>query len=514
MSSPKAYKHPDSTKNRQKTKFSDWFKERNDLKAQRPFALVTPNFVNARVLADNKKTAIIPTSIFEKLAKEIQPRLLTRESLKSFPELSMALEQAWGRMPRFCLIVPVREAVACSIAILGRQQKPEPALLATLVTALQERSFEANQLSDLDMADIQRLRHNSAPTIVVDGHGRPVLINEAAAEFYGDSRTPHLEHLLGRFAAGQLQRRRDELFTHRQLCFEAQLSLLKGTWRVEINASVLQEAIAIALTDLKEINEVIPRLPPIDSRIGKTPKESRTSRMIPRGNILCWLHCDPLPPLAIGPKFEITLGRKTPNDLILAHASVSRTHAAIKVRGSTVILEDLSSANGTYVNGRRSNHHTICIGDRIQIGPYEIVVREPTQRTQIRSCETTVFTQISFMNRDTALAGSLAETPLVELLQSLEFNQKTGSLTVISGKQGAFFSVVDGLPHSAQMGEIKDTEAVMALLLLHEGYFTFSNKAPKEEKTMNVTITSLLLEASRRIDEGSSASVELRDMNR
>lgn len=486
------------------TKFADWFKKKNDFKLQRPFALITANFVNARVLGDDKVTAMLPTSAFERLVKDTEPRLLTREALRSMPELTNALNQVWRRMPRFCLIVPAREAACYSLAILGRQQQPDPALLANLVSALEERAFEINQLSDQDMEAISSWSKESKPTIVVDKFGRPVLLNPEAANFYGEATTTHLENLLGRLTSVQLQNKKKELFERGQIDLDARIDLARGSWRATVTATVIHEAVAIVLSDIKQILEPIPSLPPsVDTRHTKSLKARRTSKLVPRGNILCWLHCDPLPPLALGPKFEITLGRHDHNDLVLPHPSVSRTHAAIKIRGPSVTLEDLSSANGIFVNGRRSEHHTIAIGDKIQIGPYEMEIREPVERSKITNCETTVHTQISFMNRDTALAGSLSETPLAELLQSLEFNQKTGTLTVISGRVEAYFSVVNGHAHSAQMGAEKDAEAVLSILNLKQGHFTFSNQAPTQERRMNTTITSLLLEASRRIDEGN-----------
>ena len=40
-------------------------------------------------------------------------------------------------------------------------------------------------------------------------------------------------------------------------------------------------------------------------------------------------------------------------DIVLADAEVSRNHARIEVRGATILLRDLKSTNGTYVNEQR-----------------------------------------------------------------------------------------------------------------------------------------------------------------
>lgn len=65
---------------------------------------------------------------------------------------------------------------------------------------------------------------------------------------------------------------------------------------------------------------------------------------------------------------DFSIGRGTNNDLVLADIAVSRRHTVIKVRRSRFILQDLSSGNGTIVNGALVKHHTLRNGDTIEIG--------------------------------------------------------------------------------------------------------------------------------------------------
>ncbi|HEU5161868.1 MAG TPA: FHA domain-containing protein, partial [Thermoanaerobaculia bacterium] len=51
-------------------------------------------------------------------------------------------------------------------------------------------------------------------------------------------------------------------------------------------------------------------------------------------------------------KPRMTIGRSEA-DIALDDAEASREHAALEIRGSNVILEDLGSTNGTFVNGKR-----------------------------------------------------------------------------------------------------------------------------------------------------------------
>jgi len=50
---------------------------------------------------------------------------------------------------------------------------------------------------------------------------------------------------------------------------------------------------------------------------------------------------------------KITVGRGDHNNLVLHHRSVSQTHCEILVHGTEVIVRDLGSTNGTFVNGIR-----------------------------------------------------------------------------------------------------------------------------------------------------------------
>jgi len=69
----------------------------------------------------------------------------------------------------------------------------------------------------------------------------------------------------------------------------------------------------------------------------------------------------------------VNIGRAESNDLVLAHASVSRYHARLSVLGGEdTLVTDLGSTNGTFVNGRRIQEHRLRDQDRMTIGMYEL----------------------------------------------------------------------------------------------------------------------------------------------
>ena len=68
------------------------------------------------------------------------------------------------------------------------------------------------------------------------------------------------------------------------------------------------------------------------------------------------------------------IGRSASCRLCLPFPDVSERHAVLTVRDGRAVLEDLHSANGTYVNGRRIDRkERIFSGDVITMGGVDIV---------------------------------------------------------------------------------------------------------------------------------------------
>ena len=85
----------------------------------------------------------------------------------------------------------------------------------------------------------------------------------------------------------------------------------------------------------------------------------------------------PLAGRAIEIACTLRLGRHPFNELSLADPGVSRYHCWILVRDGVASVEDLASANGTFVNGQRLRlRHPLKSGDRLRIGSTEFVFSE------------------------------------------------------------------------------------------------------------------------------------------
>ncbi len=71
----------------------------------------------------------------------------------------------------------------------------------------------------------------------------------------------------------------------------------------------------------------------------------------------------------------VRLGRAADNDLVIAHPSISAHHAELHFDGERFILRDLSSSNGTFVNGERVTSAILDAGDVVHLGPVALEFR-------------------------------------------------------------------------------------------------------------------------------------------
>lgn len=72
---------------------------------------------------------------------------------------------------------------------------------------------------------------------------------------------------------------------------------------------------------------------------------------------------------------RLVIGRKPECDIRIPVPSVSREHCEVRVEGGKVVVKDLGSSNGTYVNRERIQETELAPGHLIGVGPAVFVVR-------------------------------------------------------------------------------------------------------------------------------------------
>lgn len=117
----------------------------------------------------------------------------------------------------------------------------------------------------------------------------------------------------------------------------------------------------------------------------------------------------------------ITLGREETNSVVLNHASVSRKHCRIERTDEGILLSDLESKNGTFVNGVPVPSALLEHGTEIRIGSVRMLFLDREEQTPSEflndepvAGESTIYLRESDLlytreNRDGALAERLSQ---------------------------------------------------------------------------------------------------------
>ena len=82
----------------------------------------------------------------------------------------------------------------------------------------------------------------------------------------------------------------------------------------------------------------------------------------------------------------ITIGRTPDNKIVVPHPQVSAHHAHILNQGGQLFLEDLGSANGTFVRGARlakGQRVQVATGEKVYIGPMPVVIQIAGQQVNV-----------------------------------------------------------------------------------------------------------------------------------
>jgi PKD repeat protein len=82
----------------------------------------------------------------------------------------------------------------------------------------------------------------------------------------------------------------------------------------------------------------------------------------------------------------IAIGRSTGNDIVLDTTAISRYHITLTFENQQILLEDLDSVNGTYVDGMQIPPHTpheLNGGEEIQIGDIRVIYHPPAEASPI-----------------------------------------------------------------------------------------------------------------------------------
>jgi hypothetical protein len=206
------------------------------------------------------------------------------------------------------------------------------------------------------------------------------------------------------------------------------------------------------------------------------------------------------------PSKEIVVGRSSDLDMVLVEEMVSRKHARIAYENDAVVIEDLGSTNGTFVNGEKIKRAQLKEGDRVLIGTsiLKVIVMDQGSNEQSRPNLEVVAAQRR-TSASRTMSGSIDEVPLPDLLQLFSTSKKTGALVVRTEEDVGRIFLQKGVIYYATINDLVDLppmKCIFRMLTWQKGLFDYDATDTREfPKPVDVTVQEILMESLRQLDE-------------
>jgi hypothetical protein len=203
--------------------------------------------------------------------------------------------------------------------------------------------------------------------------------------------------------------------------------------------------------------------------------------------------------------FRIAIGRHDSNDLRFNSRNVSNYHAEILVEPEGLVLHDLGSTNGTYVNEERVRRRRLSHGDRIRIGGNEIVVRlaSPESVPQAEALSSVLPRAGTFVRPGSGEGGPT----LRDLLLGISRQSQSMKLVLTRGAKEVAVYIHDGHIIFAESGKARAEKAIYRAFEGRSGNFVSAPFPANDSvpRTMSAPVETL-------VDEGDQQAAELDEL--
>jgi hypothetical protein len=203
--------------------------------------------------------------------------------------------------------------------------------------------------------------------------------------------------------------------------------------------------------------------------------------------------------------------------MVLVEDMVSRKHAKIATGSAQIVIMDLGSTNGTFVNGEKIRKTRLKEGDRILIGTSILKVvaasGAPASAQAARE-QLEAVGKSSDSGKQSSMSGTLEEVPIPDLLQLFSTSKRTGVLHIKSQLGYGKIYLRNGNIFYCSIDDDHDLGPMKALCRIvgwEEGTFEFGPPEPDAEFMLELedATESLLMEALRQLDEFRRIAPEL-----
>jgi hypothetical protein len=220
---------------------------------------------------------------------------------------------------------------------------------------------------------------------------------------------------------------------------------------------------------------------------------------------------------------EIVVGRSSELDMVLVEDMVSRKHAKITTTESQVIIQDLGSTNGTFVNGERIKKASLKEGDRILVGTsiLKVIPAEASEATVPLNGDglRSMMEQVARQRRSSSpMSGRIDEVPLPDLLQLFSTSKKSGVMLVRSADSEGKVFLREGKIYYASIDEdheIGPKKAFNRMIGWTTGLFELTDSSAETfSSSLDENTEALLMDAMREMDELQRLSDKTPDLSK
>jgi hypothetical protein len=188
---------------------------------------------------------------------------------------------------------------------------------------------------------------------------------------------------------------------------------------------------------------------------------------------------------------DLMIGRGAELDIVLIEDMVSRRHASLASHDGRLVLTDLGSTNGTYVNGERIDACELEPQDRVLIGTS--ILRVASARQAESLLQTHPALDLAAVPEPQRTEGDLRDVPVGDLLRLFSSNRRTGLLALRGAQQAAEVVFVDGaISHASVEGRpaLAPLSSLVEALGFGEGRFCFDEPAEGFERPDSFAATA------------------------
>jgi hypothetical protein len=202
----------------------------------------------------------------------------------------------------------------------------------------------------------------------------------------------------------------------------------------------------------------------------------------------------------ISPNTVLNIGRLESNDIVLDDYKVSREHAVLKISHSSMMLVDLASTHGSFVNGARIEKCQLKFGDTIQIVNHELTIFNELPEDHDEG-EVIKPRNARSLDRRLKFFGGLNEFSLLTLVQFLHQEKQSGLLLLELGQHpGPRIYFQDGdITHVSQGANL----AELLVRKRHDEslFFYFHHEEHFPKRTITVSTPKYLFDLCHTFDE-------------